>query len=175
MKPRYLASLLSVTLAGMAAPALAAECTVNVHDAYIAAMKRGWQFKCLLWDEIGRGQGPVQAKFATYPPDKIGCSVKTPPVVPGRAYIYGFLFGNSGVSNSDGRTLRDGWSVDRYEVTGKQYSVLNPLDGTLISRRSRIVFQTADLAANNSYNVKLSKLVLKKSNGNCAKAIAEAF
>ncbi|HLF23071.1 MAG TPA: hypothetical protein VI565_04040 [Burkholderiales bacterium] len=180
IKPKYCAGLLFIALTGVAAPALATECTVNVHNAYLTAKNRGWNFNCKL--RVGSGAsaaigtlGPVQAKFASYPPDKIGCSVATPPVVPPGVFILGYFFGNTGVSTGGGKALRNGWSVDRYEVSGKQYSTLTPTGDWASYGSNRILFKTTDLSPNNSYNVKLSKLVLKKSNGNCAKAIDEAF
>jgi hypothetical protein len=154
-----------LVLGASAAPAAAIECNVNVLSAHLTALKRGWLFDCRTY--VGTQMVlPPPAKFATYPPDKIGCSMQTAPVVMPLTTINGRFFKNYQVAGP--AVLRNGWSVESFEISGKQYTAYE-------NEEYKVFFGTTELAANNSYNIKLSKLVLKKNGGNCAKAIDEAF
>jgi len=67
------------------AAALAADCEISVFNAYTTAIKRGWQFEC-------DANSLFSASFVTYPSTTIGCTWKTPPVVPPGTFILAFLF-----------------------------------------------------------------------------------
>lgn len=151
--------LLSVVLVlGVASPAAAIDCTVNVFDAYNTAKLRGWTFDC------SRAPG-VTGGFVTYPPpvNSIGCTFKTPPVFAGRPG-QGVLFRKAGTPPN----LLNGWRVKSFEVTGGQW-----LEGD--DSLARVRFRPKDAKGGQTYNYYISKLVLSRDGGTCAKAIAEAF
>jgi hypothetical protein len=151
-------SMIALLLTSSAASA--ADCEVNVFNAYTTALKRGWKFQC------GPSLPGSEPKFATYPPTTIGCSWTTPPVSPAFV-IRGYMFGRNH-NALDRRALHNGWTVKSYEISGKQYT-RDEDDGW------RVAFVTTPVVPNTTYNVKISRLVLSKSGGSCAKAIDEAF
>jgi hypothetical protein len=141
------------------APAL--ECSVNVLTAYQVAVKRGWRFDC-------GGAVGVQRGFVTYPPNAIGCTFKTgplvPPPVPGAGNAMVLLF--QGQSSSH---LKNGWSLKAYEMTGGQFKPTGTSD-TLVAAYITLG------KPNRTYNYKLTKLVISKpGSGTCSQAIEQAF
>jgi hypothetical protein len=159
MKRRTYASLVCACLLVTASPVLAADCDVNVFNAYLTAMARGWQFRC-------RHNSTIQypfftPKFATYPPSTIGCSTKTSVQVPSLPRVTGELFEKSG-------GLKNGWSLKAYEVMGDQWWG-SP------AGNAQVRFLHEASALNTSYNVKIKRMTLTKSGGVCANAIDEAF
>lgn len=168
MQPRAAARRVSLVMAlavGLcsAVPALSAECSLDVIKAYETAKARGWQFKCPAAPGVAPG-------FVTYPPSTIGCTFKTGMVIPPPVPMYGpgqgalMLFGGqTGVP-----ALKNGWQFVRYEISGGTFQLLPPVTAIV----------SAGVALNkpsHTYNFKLSSLVLKKSGGQCSKAINEAF
>jgi hypothetical protein len=144
-----------------ASPAILTRCDVNVLDAYLTAKGRGWAFRC------GGGSIAVIATFATYPPNKIGCQFKTPPVwCCNKLLGQGYLFDGSATS----KTLKNGWVLYDYEVTG-----VPSWQKEAISYHILADFSARGSTAGHTHHAKLATLTLSKPNGVCADAIDEAF
>ncbi len=151
--------LLSVVLVlGVAAPAAAVDCTVNVFEAYNKAKPRGWTFSC----SLGAG---VTGGFVTYPPpvNSVGCTFKTPSVLV-TSVGGGVLFRKAGTPPN----LMNGWRVKSFEMAGGQWS-----EG--YDSQGRVRFLVKSPKPGQTYNYYISKLVLSRDGGTCSKAIDEAF
>lgn len=147
-----------VLVLGLASPAAAIDCTVNAFEAYNTAKLRGWTFAC----SLGTG---VTGGFVTYPPplNSIGCTFKAPPVLAGRLG-QGVLFRKAGTPPQ----LSSGWRVKSFEVSGGQWTEGDDSLG-------RVRFRPMGAKPGQTYNYYISKLVLSRDSGTCAKAIDEAF
>lgn len=143
--------------------ALAVDCDVNVFAAYQTAIQRSWKFACESLNLKG-----VTSNFVTYPPQNIGCVVKTPPVLLDNYLGTALLFRHSSGAKPE---LKNGWSVKGFEVQGLQWQPIQTGMGTDI----RIGFRMLGDKPNWTYNARVNKLTLRKDGGNCAKAIDEAF
>ncbi len=148
-----------------AGSASATDCTVNVLSAYQVAVQRGWQFSCGLY-EGGIAHAGVKRSFVTYPPDKIGCAFTTPIVWTSDHVGRAHLFKSGSGAPPD---LKNGWRVASTEVSGVQWS------NSTHSSQARVQFAAKGDQPGKTYNARLSKLVLRKDGGSCAKAIDEAF
>lgn len=143
-----------------AAPAAMTQCDVHVMTAYLTAKSRGWKFGC------GAASLSVNATFATYPPDRIGCQFATPPVwPPGHKLGFGYLFDGS----TGGKTLKNGWILYGFDVAGVQWNKAP------ISYHILVDFEAFGNYANHVHHARLTRLTLVKPNGSCSKAIDEAF
>ena len=150
--------LLLLSALTVAPAASAADCSVNVLQAYQTAKARGWAFFCIPGPGLNGG-------FVVYPGDNIGCAFRNPPLpVPGSNGDAQFF-----EANPAGRGFRNGWSAGQVEFSGAQWQRLsNP--------RARILARAVGLSKpGHVYNFRLTKLVLTKSGGACSKAIEEAF
>lgn len=159
-----LASLMAAFGLVSAAGADAVECSLDVMKAYETAKSRGWKFSCPV------SPGLVTHGFVTYPPSSIGCTFKTGAVIPPGHPAFGggqaalMLFGGQVGTPA----LKNGWQFVRYEISGGQFQILPPA--------SAIVAAGALLSkAGHTYNFRLTALVLKKSAGDCNKAVSQAF
>jgi hypothetical protein len=151
-------ALILTLLSTVAATAYAADCDINVYQAYETAKVRGWSFYCP-WSLPG-GKN-------TFMPfgDTIGCVIDTPAVSwPSTANPSLRFFVNSGTSDK----MKNGWSLKSYEITGAQWTILG-FDGNYV----RATFHQLQPAK--KYQVKVSRMTLSKSGGTCSKAISEAF
>lgn len=154
--PMIALTILSGLLA--AAPASATDCTVKPWDAYQAAVKRGWQFACF-------GSSLVsQPAFIPLPSGELSCIGKTGPA-PVPHWVDGQFFEKSGYKN---KKFANGWSLKQFEVVGGQHS-------QLFNAASVVYFRGNVSGAFKSYNFRVSKMVLTKSGGSCAKVLDEAF
>lgn len=156
------ASLLAAAMA-FAAPAGAAECTLDVLKAHQTAKARGWQFTCLAGPGIIKG-------FVTYPPTSVGCTFKTGALLPPPNPAWG---GGLGMLQLFGGqvgapALKNGWQFVRYEIDGGSFQLLPPTNA-IVSAGAKMD------KPNKTYNFKVTKLVLKKSSGICGNAIEQAF
>jgi hypothetical protein len=155
-------ALCFVIACGIAAPAAAADCNVNVWNAYNTAKARGWVFNCTT-------KPLIQGGFVPYPPplSSVGCSFKTPtvPGVPneiGTGYL--FVYYDGGHPN-----LKNGWTVKSFEIAGGQWSAFT-------GEPARVGFRTTGpKQGGKTYNYYISKLTLTKNGGVCGNAINEAF
>lgn len=161
--PRRLARALTATALfavalGHAPRAVAADCDVDVWQAYQTAKARGWAFYCLPAPGLSGG-------FVTYPGQNIGCALRTPAVMMGGASGDAQFF----EANPAGTGFHNGWSLGTVEFSGAQWQRLaNP--------RSRILARAVGLTkTGHVYNFRLTRLVLKKTGGSCSKAVDEAF
>jgi len=163
-----LAPLALALASTLAATAHATDCDVNALQAYQTAKTRGWQFECYRYGSLGAEAMPVS--LVTYPPDKIGCVFKTPPVLGTITSLgQGRFFKRTAGSRPN---LDNGWKVKSFEVTGAQWSAV----GSDFDANVRVPFRIVENPKpNHTYNVRLSKLTLTKSGGVCSKAIDEAF
>ena len=143
-----------------AGPAVVTQCQVNVLNAYLTAKNNGWKFTC------GAGSISVNATFATYPPDKIGCQFKTPPIWGSKKLLgVGYLFDGSASS----KTLKNGWILQGFDVNGVQW------DEAHISYHILADFNAFGSIVGHTHHAKLASLTLSKPAGVCADAITEAF
>lgn len=167
LSPRRLPlALTPLLLALAAAQAGAAECTVNVLDAYHAAKSRGWQFEC--WKSSVAPH--IKAAFVTYPPAAIGCAFKTPPVLSPLDDTLGSLHLFKGPGTGSG--FKNGWYVKDYSVTGAS----GDKRATMYPAAVRVGYRISEKPKpERTYNVRLTSLTLTRVNGNCANVIAEAF
>ncbi len=164
-----LAPMVAFAIAAAAAgTARATDCDVNILQAYQTATSRGWQFQCYRYLSLGAEAMPVN--FVTYPPDKIGCVFKTPPVLGTITSLgQGRFFKRTAGSRPN---LDNGWKVKSFEVTGAQWSGV----GSDFDANVRVPFRVVETPKpNHTYNVRLSRLTLTKAGGVCSKAIDEAF
>lgn len=161
------ALMATVAVAGLGSTgALAVDCDVNVFDAYQTAVKRGWGFHCYNVGNLG-----MTISFTTYPPQTIGCVIKTPAMTTNDKLGYATFFRHStGIAPA----LGNGWSVKAFEVQGIQWIKGKPL-GYSSSGFDRVVFTGSGGRPNRTYNARLSRLTLTKVGGSCAKSIDEAF
>ncbi|MCW5620482.1 MAG: hypothetical protein KIS79_05175 [Burkholderiales bacterium] len=170
MNVNRLRVLLPPLFVGCTAPAVAADCTVNVLDAYNVAKLRGWNFHC---ETTGAsGIAGIVANFVTYPPNAIGCTFKTPIAVGPTFTLGGFghLFSSS-TAPVDRLVLMNGWKVKTYEISGGQWAAWPHAP-----QKVRLPFVTKETAKpNRTYNFKLNKLVLTHPTSTCSKALDEAF
>lgn len=158
-----MSALCLVLSTALAAPAMAAECSLDVLKAYQTAKARGWQFSCT-------SVPGISANFVTYPPASIGCVFKTPPMVPpgnpvwGGAHGFIALFGaQAGVP-----ALKNGWTFVRYEIEGGPFVLLPPAHS--------MVAAGANLnKPGHTANYRLSKLIIQRSGSSCSSAIEQAF
>ena len=152
--PRFLlfAVALGCSLGGTAA--LAATCDVNIENAYTKAVQNGWSFKCL--------KGVLHFDKSKRP----GCVSK--PVLPLAWEEARFFNAQSPRDEGKNGSLKNGWRVKSYQITGGQYEK-KPLKGY-----SRVNF-TFSTKAGSYHRRYLSKLVLEKSGGSCSNVLNEAF
>lgn len=146
-------------------PAFANDCQIKPFDAYNTAVKRGWKFTCHPGTTIYPG-AVVSTLFLPEPQGPLLCQWRTGPVPvpsPNNARMNFFQAGG----NVD--TLKNGWQIKSYEITGGQWMKVPLLDGHRLSAQMRLDRH------NHTYNYRLTKLVLHKQNGECAKAIDQAF
>jgi hypothetical protein len=140
------------------------DCDVNPFQAYQTAVKRGWSFGCL----GSLLPGAEAAIFLPEAPNRIGCLWTTGPIpTPIPPTVEMTLFDRLPSGGSSGQLL-NGWRVKNWELTGGQFSKLTPAVGRV---RASVVLGRH----NRSFHYRLTKLVLTKSGGSCAKAIDEAF
>jgi len=159
-----LSAVLAIAWLVSAAPVRSAECSLNVMKAYETAKARGWKFQCPASPDL------VAKGFVTYPPSNIGCTFKTGISIPLPVPMFGsgqgalMLFGGQ----VGAPALKNGWQFVRYEISGGQFQLLPPATA-IVSAGVKLD------KPSNTYNFKLTALVLKKSGGQCSKAVDEAF
>jgi len=159
--------LLVSLLLGCATPSAAVDCTINVLAAYDVAKLRGWSFKC----ETPPLNVGMTVGFVTYPPDGIGCTFKTPPVLGPITFLGGGQFFRS-LSVPEGRpALKNGWRVKTYEISGAQWNAWPDAP-----KEARVPMRSSETPKpSKTYNFRLNKLVLTHPTSTCAKALNEAF
>jgi hypothetical protein len=157
--PRHVAAAcVALVLAGAFGAARGAACSVDVFQAYQTAKGRGWAFFCIPGPGLSGG-------FVVYPGQNVGCAFRNPPVpVPGSSGDAQFF-----ERTPAGPGFFKGWSLGTVEFSGAQWQPqANP--------KARILARAIGLnRPNHVYNFRLTKLVLKKADGVCSKAIEEAF
>lgn len=161
---RLAPALFAAALGLAAGTAWSIDCEVNPLEAHNLAKLRGWTFSCSAVVGIVHG-------FVTYPPSGIGCTFKTPAVMPPTISHLGSgsFFRKEGVSG--GRPhLKNGWKLKHFEITGGQWKNWSA------SENVRLPFSTNEQPkAGRTYNFRVSKLVLTHPSSTCAKALDEAF
>ena len=164
MSDRCIASILLSLFAALGTSTTrAASCTLDLERAYHVAVARGWTFKCSHRGPSETGIGAAQG--LTFDGSKrVGCYGRNGPT--GKATFQAQFLRQGSGSTSD---LRGGWRVQSFEVSGGQYSGRPPIDGV------RIFFEWSSPTPGATTRRFLSKLLLEKSGGQCAKVYDEAF
>jgi len=163
---RHARLLLVPLLMACTLPAAAVDCTVNVLDAHNIAKQRGWTFRCHASTLAGLTYG-----FVTYPPNAIGCTFKTPPVIGVMTSLGSGAFFMSETAPGARPELRNGWRVKTYQIVGGQWKEAAGYVASV-----RIAWATAEIPKpSRTYNFMLNKLVLNHPSGSCSKALDEAF
>jgi len=139
------------------------DCEVKPFDAYSTAIKRGWKFRCPVFNP--QPGLVVSTLFLPEPNGPLLCQWRTGPVpspVPAEAAMWFFE------ASGDATQLKNGWRIKWYEITGGQWTKLN-------TARPRIDARMQLDRRDHTFNYRLTKMVLTKPNGNCSNAIHEAF
>lgn len=167
MKHTILAILAATAALAPGDAAQALDCPVHVLQAHQTAKARGWRFYC----QIDVGSVGVTTHFVTYPPDRIGCVVKTPPVVDTSKRLpvtLNLFVHDIGLDP----TLRNGWKLKSFEIVGAQWTPQPKLAGN--SRVRAMLMEPARPA--HTFNVQLSRMTLTHGGATtCGEAIEQAF
>ena len=140
-------------------PRAAVDCQLTVLDACLQALRRVWNLSC------ATGTLTMTKKSASYPPSTIGCSTKSPPIVPINPRVTARLLNPPGSGEA---RLKNEWSLKSFEVLGDQWSPYN-------SSVDLIAFTHEVSAPNTSYNLTLKQMILTKGGGVCGNVIEKAF
>ncbi len=164
MERKYVSVLMALgfSLTGTlsASPAQTVTCSVNMERAYNEAVRRGWNFKCeTTYVGASVGFGWDNAK-------RMGCSGKTPAVLPTPASYRASLFMRGGGSSAN---LSEGWKLAGYQVVGGQYLKDQAAGGR------RINFFWKQPKPNTLFKRYITNLRFSKKGGSCAKLYDEAF
>ena len=126
-------------------------CTIKAYDAYSAAVQKGWRFRC---------------DHSTFVPERafnaISCQGRT-------SLFQKRLVAKFFIRAPRGSNFQNGWELIDYWVSGgKVYR-----ESTY--RRTRIGFWFNINVINTSFKRRLTKIMVKKAGGVCARFLQEAF
>jgi len=165
------ASSTVLTFGLTAMPAQATDCEVNPFEAYQVAVKRGWTFHC---PTARVHPGAIASTlFLPEPNGRLLCQWRTGAMPAPSSPIGEMVFFAGKIG--DATRFHNGWRLKHYEVSGGNYTVGPP--GTAPGNRyERLRAMLIHLDRHNAtFNYRLTRLVLTKPNGVCAKVLDEAF
>ncbi len=165
-------ALAMASLGANQSPAATAECAVDAYEAY-AHTQRSTPRYMGCQPEYGQAAGEV--RFTAVQGKGLICAGKTPASGNEPTHITARFFGTPGSAVG---TVRNGWRVTGYHITGGPVTEQLRSDKTLLPSRHRdtlISFHFSITQRGAEFSRELRTIMISKPDGDCSKALEEAF